>query len=81
MNVNVYTYPTVELLLLRGFPVNVKTQVKRGMKAADARKLCPELSLVQVPTRHGKADISLYRCVRSYIFSRAGELYGLKLLL
>lgn len=32
------------------------------MKAADARKLCPELSLVQVPTRHGKADISLYRC-------------------
>eukprot|EP00903_Cladosiphon_okamuranus_P020527 g18843.t2 len=35
--------------------------VKRGMKAADARKLCPELSLVQVPTRNGKADISLYR--------------------
>lgn len=45
--------------------MNVK-QVKRGMKAADARKLCPELSLVQVPTRHGKADISLYRCARSY---------------
>ena len=36
-------------------------QVERGMKAADARKLCPELSLVQVPTRNGKADISLYR--------------------
>ncbi|CAN0064976.1 unnamed protein product, partial [Ectocarpus sp. 13 AM-2016] len=35
--------------------------VKRGMKAGDARKLCPELSLVQVPTRNGKADISLYR--------------------
>lgn len=36
--------------------------MKRGMKAADAQKLCPELSLVQVPTRNGKADISLYRC-------------------
>lgn len=31
------------------------------MKAADAQKLCPELILVQVPTRNGKADISLYR--------------------
>ncbi|CAB1119364.1 unnamed protein product [Ectocarpus sp. CCAP 1310/34] len=35
--------------------------VKRGMKAGDARKVCPELALVQVPTRNGKADISLYR--------------------
>eukprot|EP00904_Undaria_pinnatifida_P005505 jgi/Undpi1/2084/HiC_scaffold_12.g05470.m1 len=35
--------------------------VKRGMKAGDAQKLCPDLSLVQVPTRNGKADISLYR--------------------
>ncbi|CAM9788606.1 unnamed protein product, partial [Hapterophycus canaliculatus] len=35
--------------------------VKRNMKAADAQKLCPELILVQVPTRNGKADISLYR--------------------
>lgn len=31
------------------------------MKAEEAKKLCPELTLVQVPTRHGKADISLYR--------------------
>lgn len=48
-----------------------RKQVKRGMKAADARKLCPELSLVQVPTRNGKADISLYRCAR---ICRAGNL-------
>ncbi|CAN0156114.1 unnamed protein product [Pylaiella littoralis] len=35
--------------------------VKRNMKAVDAQKACPELTLVQVPTRNGKADISLYR--------------------
>ncbi|CAN0117015.1 unnamed protein product, partial [Ascophyllum nodosum] len=35
--------------------------VKRNMKGGEARKACPELSLVQVPNRNGKADISLYR--------------------
>ncbi|CAM9729505.1 unnamed protein product, partial [Sphacelaria rigidula] len=38
-----------------------KFGVKRGMKAVDAKAKCPELKLVQVPTRNGKADISLYR--------------------
>lgn len=31
------------------------------MKAGEAQKLCEDLVLVQVPTRNGKADISLYR--------------------
>lgn len=35
--------------------------VKRNMRGDEARKLCPELQLVQVPTAHGKADLTLYR--------------------
>ena len=37
----------------------------RGMRGDEARKLCAkdgvELQLVQVPTSHGKADLTLYR--------------------
>ena len=32
-----------------------------GMRGDQARKTCPELQLVQVPTAHGKADLTLYR--------------------
>lgn len=35
--------------------------VKRNMMAPEARKLCPELVIVQVPTSHGKADLTPYR--------------------
>lgn len=31
------------------------------MRGDDARKLCPDITLVQVPTAHGKADLTLYR--------------------
>lgn len=42
----------------------MRSKVKRSMKGGEARKACPKLSLVQVPTRNSKADISLYRCAR-----------------
>lgn len=32
-----------------------------GMRGDQARKVCPEVQLVQVPTAHGKADLTLYR--------------------
>ncbi len=35
--------------------------VKRGMRGNEARKLCAALQIVQVPTSHGKADLSIYR--------------------
>ena len=35
--------------------------VKRQMRGGEARKLCPELQLVQVPTSNGKADLTSYR--------------------
>ena len=38
-----------------------KVGVKRGMRGGEARKLCPALQLVQVPTLNGKADLTLYR--------------------
>jgi nucleotidyltransferase/DNA polymerase involved in DNA repair len=38
-----------------------KLGCKRGMRGGEARKLCPNLQLVQVPTLNGKADLTLYR--------------------
>ena len=35
--------------------------VKRNMRGDEARRVCPELELVQVPTAHGKADLQIYR--------------------
>jgi hypothetical protein len=44
------------------------------MRGDDARKVCPEINLVQVPTHFGKADLSDYRDagseVRSVLTSR-----------
>ena len=31
------------------------------MRGDEARRVCPEMNLVQVPTAHGKADLTLYR--------------------
>jgi len=40
-----------------------KAGVKRlaGANAEQAKTICPELVTIQVPTKHGKADLSLYR--------------------
>jgi impB/mucB/samB family len=38
-----------------------KLGCKRGMRGGEARKLCPSLQLVQVPTLNGKADLTVYR--------------------
>ena len=35
--------------------------VKRGMRGEEARRICPEMQLIQVPTSHQKADLTLYR--------------------
>ncbi|KAG5175712.1 hypothetical protein JKP88DRAFT_338079 [Tribonema minus] len=35
--------------------------VKRNMTGQEARKICPDIQLVTVPTAHGKADLTLYR--------------------
>lgn len=35
--------------------------VKRNMRGAEAKTVCPDLVLVQVPTDHGKADLNIYR--------------------
>jgi DNA polymerase eta len=35
--------------------------VKRGMRGEEARRACAAIQLVQVPTSHQKADISIYR--------------------
>ena len=35
--------------------------VKRIMRGAEAKTTCPGLVLVQVPTSHGKADLTIYR--------------------
>eukprot|EP01031_Cornospumella_fuschlensis_P027890 gene27890-33680_t len=35
--------------------------VKRIMRGQDAKKVCPDMILVQVPTSNGKADLTIYR--------------------
>eukprot|EP00977_Amphora_coffeiformis_P026518 scaffold27504_cov148-Amphora_coffeaeformis.AAC.3 len=35
--------------------------VKRGQRGKDACQACPALNIVQVPVKHGKADLTLYR--------------------
>lgn len=35
--------------------------VKRNMRGAEMKKVCPELTMVTVPVAHGKADLSIYR--------------------
>ncbi|CAL6302121.1 unnamed protein product [Bathycoccus prasinos] len=38
-----------------------KKGVKRNMKIGEARRCCPEMIFVQVPTKHSKADLKIYR--------------------
>jgi DNA polymerase eta len=41
--------------------------VRRNMRGGEARALCPDLQLVQVPTAHGKADLTIYRDAGSQV--------------
>ncbi|KAL2633745.1 hypothetical protein R1flu_005224 [Riccia fluitans] len=52
-----------------------RSGVTRNMRGDDARKICPDINLVQVPVAHGKADLSIYRDAGTEvveIFSRMG---------
>ncbi|KAL6567173.1 hypothetical protein OROGR_000841 [Orobanche gracilis] len=43
--------------------------VKRSMRGDEAKKLCPDIQLVQVPVARGKADLSVYRNAGSEVVS------------
>lgn len=47
--------------------------VKRNHRGNEARALCPDLQLVQVPTKHGKADLTLYRNAGKQVLKILGE--------
>ncbi|KAK9133830.1 hypothetical protein Scep_013358 [Stephania cephalantha] len=46
-----------------------KYGVNRSMRGDEAKKLCPEIQLVQVPVARGKADLNLYRNAGSEVVS------------
>jgi DNA polymerase eta len=55
---------------------------KRQMRGQDAKKLCPELQLVTVPTLNGKADLTYYRkCGAQVQDLYAEDVYGASALL
>lgn len=39
------------------------------MRGDDARKICPDIELVQVPTAHGHANVSCYRDAGTEVMS------------
>jgi DNA polymerase eta len=43
--------------------------VKRGMRGHEAKALAPALQIVQVPTSHGKADLSIYRAAGAQVLA------------
>ena len=43
--------------------------VKRIMRGREARRTCPQIQLVQVPTAHGKADLGVYRAAGAEVVS------------
>ncbi|XP_022885572.1 DNA polymerase eta isoform X3 [Olea europaea var. sylvestris] len=43
--------------------------VKRSMRGSEAKEVCPEIQLVQVPVARGKADLSVYRNAGSEVVS------------
>lgn len=47
--------------------------VKRNHRGDEARGLCPDLQLVQVPTKHGKADLTLYRDAGKQVLKVLGQ--------
>ena len=44
------------------------------MRGDQARKVCPEVQLVQVPTAHGKADLTLYRDAGKQVGMHAADM-------
>ncbi|XP_049933955.1 DNA polymerase eta isoform X2 [Nymphaea colorata] len=46
-----------------------KYGVKRSMRGDEAKKVCPEIQLIQVPVARGKADLNLYRDAGSEVVS------------
>ncbi|GAB4840871.1 hypothetical protein Ancab_021631 [Ancistrocladus abbreviatus] len=46
-----------------------KCGVKRSMRGDEAKKVCPEIQLVQVPVSRGKADLNTYRAAGSEVIS------------
>ncbi|KAI3794717.1 hypothetical protein L1987_37352 [Smallanthus sonchifolius] len=46
-----------------------KDGVKRSMRGDEAKKVCPQIQLVQVPVARGKADLSIYRNAGSEVVS------------
>ncbi|KAI3455786.1 hypothetical protein Pfo_012449 [Paulownia fortunei] len=46
-----------------------KYGVKRSMRGDEAKKVCPDIQLVQVPVARGKADLSVYRNAGSEVVS------------
>jgi DNA polymerase eta len=47
--------------------------VKRNHRGSEARALCPDLQLVQVPVKHGKADLTPYRNAGKQVLKILGE--------
>ncbi|KAL2484376.1 DNA polymerase eta [Forsythia ovata] len=46
-----------------------RSGVKRSMRGAEAKQVCPEIQLVQVPVARGKADLGVYRSAGSEVVS------------
>ncbi|KAK3034848.1 hypothetical protein RJ639_032303 [Escallonia herrerae] len=46
-----------------------KFGVKRSMRGDEAKQVCPQIQLVQVPVARGKADLSIYRDAGSEVVS------------
>ncbi|KAL3523149.1 hypothetical protein ACH5RR_015983 [Cinchona calisaya] len=46
-----------------------KYGVKRSMRGDEAKQVCPEIQLVQVPVNRGKADLTVYRNAGSEVVS------------
>ncbi|KAI3954714.1 hypothetical protein MKX01_027980 [Papaver californicum] len=46
-----------------------KYGVKRSMRGDEAKEVCPQINLVQVPVARGKADLNIYRNAGSEVIS------------
>ena len=44
--------------------------VKRNQRGKEARAACPGLNIVQVPVKHGKADLTMYRTASKRVMER-----------
>ena len=53
--------------------------VKRSMTRKEALEICPELQIVQVPVRHSKADLEIYRTAGENVVQVLKEALGERL--